>query len=167
MLASAAFGEEEIPPLEGAVARLGLGCFGCGERVVGFSPGGKYLAVMISTWIELWGAYIESFTQQVLSSSPLSSWYSCGPETGSGFDALASHDPDEETAKYKWNLDERTPKQGCSEPSLRRGFTSMTLVVADDEGVTARNDVEIQLEVGEQQLQLCIGNNPQKRGDRM
>ena len=83
--------------------------------------------------------------------APLSSWYNCGPETGSGFNAPAFYDSDRKIAKYKRDFDGRTPKCGCSEPLLRsrvyKEFTSMTLVVADDEGVTTRNDVGIQVEV--------------------
>jgi len=49
VLASAVFGEEEIPLPEGAVARLGLRWI----ADVRFSPDGKYLAVATSLGVEL------------------------------------------------------------------------------------------------------------------
>ena len=52
VLAVPVFGEE-IPLPEGAVARLGLGWIGVGDRAVAFSPDGRYLAVATSLGVEL------------------------------------------------------------------------------------------------------------------
>ena len=45
--------EAGIPLPEGAVARLGLGEIGWGDRAIAFSPDGKYLAVATSLGVEL------------------------------------------------------------------------------------------------------------------
>ena len=55
VLAVPVFGEETLLP-EGAVARLGLGWIGRGDRALAFSPDGRYLAVATSLGVELWDA---------------------------------------------------------------------------------------------------------------